>query len=206
MRPTAMRTLAPLGAVLLGACAATTTFNTTWRNPEAQPVVLAGKKVAALVMSKNDLRRRAAEDALARELTARGAQGISAYTIVPTEAARDQERAKTALEQAGVDGVVILRPMGRDKQVSYTPGYWRNAPYYRSFWGYYGYGWRSVYEPGYLRTDTIVNVETLVYSFRQDALMWAGLSQTTNPENADSFMHELAGAVANEMKKAGLLQ
>ena len=60
-----------------------------------------------------------------------------------------------------------------------TGGY--GAPYYGSFYGYWGYGWGAVYDPGYLRTDTVVMVETLIYSVTQDKLVWAGHSKTTNP-------------------------
>jgi hypothetical protein len=78
---------------------------------------------------------------------------------------------------------------------------------YGSFWGgYYRYGWGAVYEPGYLRTDTIVTVETLVYSLADDKLIWAGASQTTNPSSLDGFVRELAGKVADQMRKEGLLK
>ena len=56
-----------------------------------------------------------------------------------------------------------------------------------------------------LQTDTIVSVETLVYSFVQDKLLWAGMSETMNPSRADELVRELAGKVASQMEKEGLL-
>jgi len=56
-----------------------------------------------------------------------------------------------------------------------------------------------------IRTDTIVTVETLVYSLKQNKLLWAGQSKTTNPSNVDSFVKELAAGAVREMKKVGLL-
>ena len=74
------------------ACATTSTrFTSTWKAPDAGPLDFGGKKVLALVLSKNEGMRRAAEDALARELTARGTQGIAAYTVIPTDAIQDKE-------------------------------------------------------------------------------------------------------------------
>jgi hypothetical protein len=61
------------------------------------------------------------------------------------------------------------------------------------------------YDPGYLRTDRVVLVETLVYSLAQDKLLWAGKSKTTNPENLQKFISELADAAAKEMRKAGFV-
>ena len=198
------RNLALAAALGLGGCA-TTQFNSTWKAPDAQPVNLAGQKVAAVVLSKKEGVRRGAEDALAREITLQGAQGIAAYTIVPGDV-RDKDQAKALFEKAGIQGVVTMKAVGKDKELSYSPGMW-TGPGYGSFWGggYWGYGWGGVYDPGYLTTNTIVTVETLVYSLKQDKLIWAGQSQTTNPEKADAFIKELTGAAAKEMRKAGLL-
>jgi hypothetical protein len=70
----------------------------------------------------------------------------------------------------------------------------------------YGYGWGAAYSPGYLRTDTIVNVETLVYDLKADKLVWAGKSQSTNPDRVDALIKELVAAAAAEMKKQGLIR
>jgi len=198
------------GGFLLAACASTT-FNSTWKAPDAGPIDYTGAEVAALVISKEEGTRRGAEELLARELTNRGAVGIPAYTLVPLSDVKDKDKAKAALEKAGIDGVVALRVVARDKEISSSPsmsmGYW-GAPYYGSFWGpgYWGYGWGAVYDPGYLRTDTIVSVETLVYDLKQDKLLWAGMSETTNPKDAASFIKELAGKAAYEMRKQGLIK
>lgn len=201
-----LKTVATAGVLALAVACASTTFNSTWRNPEAQPVSLGGKKVAAFFIAKNEAARRSVETALARELTARGAQGIPGYTLVPAEATQDESKVKALMEQNGVDGMVTMRVTGRDKQVSYSPGYWRSVPYYRRGWGgYWGYGWGAVYQPGYLQTDTYVGVETLVFSARQDLMLWAGMSETVNPSRADAFAADLAKAVTAEMKKEGLL-
>lgn len=192
-------------ATLALAGCATTTFNSTWRNPEAQPVQPEGRKIAAVVMTKNPTHRRSAEDALAREITKRGAVGIPSYTLLSTENPADPEVAQKELAARGVDGIVSMRVVSREQQETYVPGRWTTIENYRSFRGYWGYGWRQVYEPGYLQTDTIVSVETLVYSVRQDRLLWAGMSETINPARADALVQELAGRVAGEMKKEGLL-
>jgi hypothetical protein len=184
---------------------ATTSFTSKWRAPDAEPVQLHGQKIAAVVMTRNPTARRPAEDALAREITGHGAVGIPAYTLVPDEQVRDIESTKRLLAEAGVLGVVSMRVVSRDSLTTYVPGAWQSGPYYGSFSGYWGYGWGSVYNPGYLQTDTIVSVETLVYSLRQDKLIWAGMSETVNPARADALVTELAERVADEMQKDGLL-
>jgi hypothetical protein len=201
-------TLALAGAFSVMACGATT-FNSSWKAPDAQPINFAGQKVLALVVSPNESNRRAAEEALARELTARGVQGVPGYTVLPTEIvqAKDRERGREMVDKSGVVGVVSMRLVGKDKEITSTPGMWSTAPYYGSYWGgYYGYGWGAVYDPGYIRTDTILSVETLVHDLKQNKLVWAGQSATTNPSDADKFMRELVDEAVKEMRKQGLIR
>ena len=190
------------------ACASTS-FHSTWKNPAAEPGNFRGQKVAALVMSADPAVRFGAEDALARELTARGVVGIPAYSLIPKELTQDKDKAKAFLEKAEVKGVVAMRVVGKDKEITQSPGGYWGGPTYATFWGagggYYGWGWGGVYSPGYITTDTIVIVETLVYSLDQDKLVWAGQSETTNPEKVGPFIKELVAKAAAEMKKQGLV-
>jgi hypothetical protein len=201
------KALVATAAVAAAACAATS-FNSTWKNPAAEPGNFKGQKVAALIVSKEEGVRYGAEDALARELTARGAVGIAAYSLIPKELIQDKDKAKEFLEKADVAGVVAMRVVGKDKEISSSPGGYWGGPAYATFWGagYYGYGWGAVYSPSYIQTDTIVIVETLVYSLPQNKLVWAGQSETTNPSKVGPFIHELVTKAGAEMKKQGLIR
>lgn len=207
MRKTRTWIQATLAAIILTLIAcSSTTFESTWRDPEARPVSLTGKKVVGLFMSKNAATRRLAEDAMAREISARGAQGVPAYSVLSDAEVKDQELVRAKLESLGFSGVVVMRVVGSETQYSYQPStVWVGGPHYRSFYGgYHRYGWGTVYDPGYLTVDKIVKVETLVYSLEQDKLIWAGISQTVDPTRIDSFIGELAKAVSDRMTKDGL--
>ncbi len=199
-------------AVLLaaaGTASAGTTFISTWKAPDAGPLNFKGQKVVALVMSKEEGVRYGSEDHLAQEITGRGAVGVAAYSLIPKELNQDKEKAKELLHAAGVAGVVVMRVVGSEKDVTSTPGGFYAAPSYSSFWaggGYYGWAWGGVYDTGYVRTDTIVSVEMLVYNLSQDKLVWAGRSQTTNPKKVGPFVKELARKLAGELKKEGLIR
>jgi hypothetical protein len=195
-----------LASVMLSACA-TTSFVSTWKAPDAKALQLSGAKVAAVVMIQNEAARRAAEDALAREITAHGAQGVAMYTIQPEARPNNEQAVRAAVEGAGVAGAVVMRPVGKEKEVVATPVAY-GGPMYGGYWGgYYGYGWGSPYAYGgtEIRTDTIVSIETLVYSLRQNKLVWAGQSKTTNPTGVDQLVKETSTAVALELQKQGLI-
>jgi hypothetical protein len=179
-------------------------FLSTWKAPGAAGITFAGKKVAALVISNDDSLRMSGEEALVRELVARGMQGVAAYRIVPREELQSADRARGWFERSAVEGVVALRPVSSEKRHTYTsPTVWAN-PYYGSLWGYYGYGWGAVYIPGSEREDTIVVVETLIYSVPRNELVWAGASETKNPKTLQRFIADLAKETAEQLKKQGL--
>jgi hypothetical protein len=198
--------LAIAGALVLAACASTK-FNTSWTDPNAQPLALApGAKVVAMVISPNESTRRGAEVALAAELNKRKLQAIPAYSIIPVDEIQDREKAKARVEESGAEAVVVMQATGQEKEYTSSPGMYM-APQYGGFWGgYYAWGWGLAYSPGYLTTDTYMHVETLVYDLKQNKLVWAGMSETKNPSRADAFIRELVDESAREMRKQGLIR
>jgi hypothetical protein len=189
-------------AVGLSGCA--TGLVSSWKAPDAEPFQLRGEKVAAVVMASDQTTRRAGEHALARELSARGAQGIPMYTLLG-DGVPDEAKARAAAEQAGIVGVVVLRPVRIDKELSSTPGTY-SGPMHGGFWGgYYGLGWGGSWRGGEIRTDTIIMIETLVYSLPQNKLVWGGQSKTRNPANLDRLIEDTAEQVADELVRQGLI-
>lgn len=98
-----------------------------------------------------------------------------------------------------------MRVVSEDEQITQSPGTWYQMPYYRKWGGYWHVGWRTVYEPGYLRHDTVARVEFLIYEMDTKKLIWASLSDTTNPGDIDSFIHELATTIDGAIKKSKML-
>jgi hypothetical protein len=199
--------IAMFAAIALASLAcSTTTFESTWRAPGARPVRLAGRKVVGLFIGRNPAVRRRAEDAMAREISARGAEGVPAYTVLSDEEIKDQDASRTKLDGLGFSGVVVMRVVGRETQYSYEPAVVWVRPQYRRFWGgYWPWGWARVGEPGYLTVDRILKVETLVYSLEQDMLIWAGVSRTVDPDHVEGLIQDLSRAVSERMARDGLL-
>jgi hypothetical protein len=179
-------------------------FVSVWKAPEVSRLNFSGKKVAALVITDDQALEMSGEEALDRELSARGVEAVAAYRIVPREELKSAEKAKGWFERASVEGVVALRPVRLDRERSYTPAVWSSA-YYQTFWGYYGYGWSGVYVPASSEDTTTVVVETLIFSVPRDQLLWAATSETKNPKQLQAFIKDLVNAAASEMKKMKLV-
>ncbi len=183
--------------------AGSTKFVSTWRHPLGG-LDFADMKVATFLIDPELTLRMGPEETLAAELRRRGLDTIAGYTVLPSELAKDHEKAKEFLKNAGITGAVVLRVVGRDKvkrpKVTYSEGY------YSSFWGYWDYGWSATYHIGSTKADRVYWIETLVYSIELDRLLWAGESETVNPKNVRKFVKDLVDAAGEEMRKAGLVR
>jgi len=182
-------------------------FVSTWKAPDAAGVSFSGKKVAALIMSDDLNLRMSGEEALVRELAAVGVPGgVASYRIVPKEELRDPDKAKSWYERAGVEGVVAMRLVRSDKQTVWTPSMWVTSSY-STLWGYYGYGWTSVSEVGgTTRVDTTVVIENLIFSVPLNKLLWAGVTESSNPKNAAAAIKDIVTESVKEMTKEGLIR
>lgn len=194
--------LVALTLVSAGACGSSTHFYSKW-NGAAQPVSLAGMRVATVFITDNESVRRQGEDVLAREVGRIGAMGFASYTII-ADNPRDQERAKRELEKSGADVVLSMRVISSDRIANYTPGYWSTSSDHRSLWGYWGYGWGGAYDTAYL-TTTVVAVETMLYSLRDGRMLWAGMSETFDKDNVKSAVKSIAREAVDEMQDDGAL-
>lgn len=191
----------------LGACSSTS-FVATWRAPGVEPIDPEGSRVAAVVMVENPAARRAAEDRLAAEISARGGRGVPMYRMMPgAVGAGEEAKVREVLERENIRGVVVLRPINIQREWVVTPSTY-NDPFYSGYWGgYYAYGWDHPWGAGApdVHVDEVVSVETLVYSLPQNKLLWGGQSKTTNPEDVDDLVTEVASAAAKELQHDGLI-
>jgi hypothetical protein len=192
---------ASIAIVGASACSSATKFGSTWHDPTAGAITLRGQRVVALVITRNEATRRVAEDVLASELTARGATGIAAYTVLPATAYEDTARARAAFATADIEGVVSLRFLSSRERTVVVP----NSPPldpYRSFWRYYPYGWSTPMT----RIEEVTRLETLVYSLKQDKLLWAGTSETVDAGITAETVRDVAKQVAKRLHDDGLIE
>lgn len=190
-------------ALPIAVLAADVKFTSTWAAPEARSSSFHGKKVATVVMSADEGLRVSGEEGLVTELQGRGINAVASYRMIPKEELKDPEKARGWFERGQVDGVIVMRPISMGKQVTYVPPTWTSG-YYNSLWGYYGYGWGAMYDPGYVRDDMVVVIETLIYSVPKKTLLWAGSSESRNPKDSRKLLADLVKEAAKEMRKQGL--
>jgi hypothetical protein len=180
-----------------------TNFISSKKADDVGTLDLAGKKAIALVIHSDEANRIKAENALAKELTKRGMNGIAANTVIATADNGNKEKVKKAIKDSGAEGLVVVRVVGIEDTSRYVPGF--NDAYYGSMMSYYDQGYATAYSPGYMQTYTTFTIETLCYRVSDEKLVWSGTSETFSPNSIKSFAKELVSEAGKVMKKQGLI-
>jgi hypothetical protein len=193
------------GMVIAIGCT-TTTFTSTWLNPGTQSVSLEGRKIIALVVSTDETTRRAGEDTIAAQITARGAQGVPAWTILPTTDARNEEKAMSAIASVGAAAVVTMEILFQTREFTPLSFPLRSRPSAsRAFWAHYRWTWEKASNPG-PPPSTTVWMETLVHTLDPEVPIWGGQSRTVRANQTSALFAEVSRATARELECAGLIR
>jgi hypothetical protein len=102
--------------------------------------------------------------------------------------------------------VIISRLVDRTKETTYVPGTsYVPAPYYGGFYSYYYSAYPAVYDPGYLVTSTIVQIETNLYDVKNDKLAWSAISEVVDPQGDPNDVKDFSIMVGDRMAKEGMI-
>lgn len=197
----------------LSACSTETRLYERWNDTQYSGPKLS--KVLVLGVFKDDLQRRSFEANFVKEVNAEHKQAVAGHTIMPAADDYDsKEDILAAVKKTAADAVLITSYNGTiEKQrevaprVEYVPsmgmGYGR---YGYGYGGYYGSRYEAVYRPGYTVTDTIVQLETRVFSVADEKLVWAGKTKSVNASSSEDIVKQLVKLVVEDMKESGLIQ
>jgi len=187
-------------AAVFAACGPSTSLTAVWHTPD--PIGPRFQKILMVAQIPNEGQRRTVETALVRNIP----KGVASYRVLGNIDVKDSAQARAKVASEGFDGAVIVRLVGTDRQTTYTPGsaYWGAAPY-ATVWGYWGYGWGGVYEPGYLQTEHVITLESNVYALATEKLLWSSRTDTVDPVSVDALVDSMVKATVHEMKKRKVL-
>ena len=172
-------------AAIAGGCASTQ-ITSQWRDEDLAKVPF--RKVLVVFQHSDSRLRQVLERRMASDIP----NAVPAHAIFSDEEVRDVEKVKARVREQGFDSSIVMRLVSVDREVSYRPGRIYAVPgFYHGFYGYWGYGWGTVYEPGYMRSDRVVNIATNVYSVANDKLVWASQSETFNPASLRDAVGEV---------------
>src|SRR5262249_22244776 len=151
--------------------------------------------------------RMSTEEALARHMTEKGVEGIAAFRLIPRSEIRNPERVNSWFHKAGAAGVVVMRLVDLRNESRPSPVLWRSGATCHSLWSYFPSVWGSTFEIVPSRSTTTLVVETTLFDVASSHMLWAGTSESRNPEGtAQTLVKEIVDAAADQMEKDGLIR
>jgi hypothetical protein len=189
--------------LILFSCSSSNKISNSWKNPDVTMESAKFQTVAVFAMVKEDQIRRDIEETIVSQMP--NIVAVPAYKMITKEELADLDAVKKKLSERGMEGALVLSVRKVDEKTSYYSSGMYPSAYY-SFGGYYNYAWNYIYDPYmYSTTNVYVDLEILIYSIKEDKLVWYGESTSVNPEGIQQTISELAVSVKNQLVEDGLL-
>jgi len=190
-------------AIFLAGCSTSNKITNSWKNPDVTQESAKFQTVAVFAMVKDQQMRQDVEEALASQMP--NTVAVPVYKMISNEELADIKAVKQKLSERGMEGALVLSVRNVDQKTTYYSSGMYPSAYY-NFGGYYNYAWNYMYDPyGYSSTNVYVDLEILIYSLKDDKLVWYGESTSVNPESIQQTISELAVSVKTQLIEDGLL-
>ncbi|MDP4265286.1 MAG: hypothetical protein Q8941_22360 [Bacteroidota bacterium] len=189
----------------------TTRITSSWKADNIQPREYKKILVLGLINEPDRTVRERMEEHMVGDLRDLGYDAVCScdeYNPKAFENMKEQE-ALTKLSNSGIDAVLTVVLLDKQKERYYVPGRVYYSPYYvyhNRFWGYYSTMYGRVYSPGYYTTDTKYFWESNFYNLdKGPELLYSAQSQSFNPGSANDLSHEYAQMIVKDLAKKNIL-
>lgn len=166
--------------------------------------------VLGLIRDNDRTIRENMENHLVEDLTRMGYTAISSLKEYGPKGFEnmDEKAALTQLKSGGVDAVITIVLLEKEKQRRYIPGRPVYSPYgyyYSRFWDYYGTMYRRIYEYSYFVTDTRYFWESNLYDMSDQKLVYSVQTESFDPASPAMLGHEYGQLIVKNMTKNNIL-
>ena len=196
-------------AVLATIAVASPSLIFSWKNPDYTNGNF--KNILVLALNGKVANRLEFEDEFVAATSRPGAKVTQGYVYIsrPNDTAIDMNDLRELVKEQQFDAILVARLTINDTKTIYVPGQaYVPAPYYGTFYGYYGAIYPTVYSPGYMKTERKAQVEVNVYSTAKPdgELVWTGTTNTFQSNSAMKVIKDLVKIFAKALEKENIIQ
>lgn len=196
--------------LLFWSCGPTSRITSSWKAPDVQPKKYNKIVVLGLIRDADRTVREKMEQHMVGDLKELGYDAICSceeYNPKTFEGLNEKE-AIAKLRNSGVDAVLTVTLLDKQKEKYYVPGKMTNSSYYiyhNSFYGYYQTTNERIYSAGYYVIDTKYFWESNFYDLVSNSLLYSVQSQSFDPVSTESLSHEYGQIIVKDMLKNKVL-
>jgi len=190
-----LRWLTLIAAALVLASCASTTLQSTWRDPAYTGTPF--KRLFVVGLSARDgTARRVLEDVLVAKLKAGGVDAVPGWQFLE-DGPMDEAGFGAAVGRSGADGLLMVRLLGVETQTTVWPPMGPRIGWYGVYSGWYAY-------PDVTQSQ-IAYVETTIFDTKTRRMIWSGTSETLNPTSVQKDAPAFADVILGALSQNGIL-
>lgn len=195
---------------LLNSCT-TSYITSTWKAPDVTPKQYGKVMVLGIIHEADRNMRQKMESHLVGDLKALGYNAFSAYEVYGPKTFQDMDETKAnqKLSEDGIDAVVTVVLLDKQKERYYMAGRVAYSPYvyyHDRVWGYYHSLNYRIGMPGYYDVSTKYFWESNLYDLNVNKLIYSVQTQTFDPSSTERLAHEYGQKIIDNMVKGKVLQ
>jgi hypothetical protein len=195
---------------LLTTCTSPFRITSTWSPRPTTPVLFKKLIMLGLIHDRDRTLREHMEQSLASYLRSHGQEAVCACDLYgPKEFDQLSEKeALSKLSNSGIDGVLTIVLLDKERERYYVPGQMQFTPYgfyYDRFWGYSRTLFGRIYSPGYYTTNTRYFWESNLYDLSDSKLLYSAQSQSFDPSSSDELGKEYGKLIVDDLIGKGII-
>jgi hypothetical protein len=196
--------------LVIAGCA-TTRITTWWKAENTVALPYHKVMVLALIRTADRSIQENMENHMVGDLKDLGYNAVSSLQEYGPKAfdKMDEATALKNLKDKGVDAVITIVMLNKQRERAYVPStiYYSPYGYYHGrFWDYRVALYNRIYEPGYYVTNTRYFWESNLYQMADQKLVYSVQTQSFNPGDSESLGHEYGKLIIQNMVQHNVLQ
>jgi hypothetical protein len=183
--------------ILFTSCS-TTKIVSSWRQPNKHVHMDEFKKILVIALIENQTNRHKAEHQIVKYLDGKGL--VSHEYLDDKFNRKNETEIMNKIREDGFDGIVLMRLIDIDKEKFYVPSqtiYYPDS--YQNFGGFYKVHHYRYNTSGYYITTKTYILETVVFSLKDNNIIWTGITETFQPEGIKKMTNEISKVVYKKM-------
>jgi hypothetical protein len=200
-----------LASLLFSSGCTTSRITSSWKSKSE--VISEYQKILVLGLIRENDRalQQMMEMHLAEDLKGLGYNAVTSLDEFGPKAFENlsEKEAIDKLKNSGIDAVLSIVLLDKQKEQYYIPGRLFYSPYgiyYNRFWGYRGVLYQRIYEPGYYVEDTRYFWESNLYEMKNQQLIYSAQTQSFDPLTTQSQAHEYGKLIVKNMLQNGIVK
>jgi len=189
-------------------------ITSSWKAENAETKPYHNIMVWAILTEKDSILRKQMETHLVNDLAAKGYHAVSSLAVYKSQAYK-KLTAKEIIDEfktTGVDAVITLVLLDKEKEDKYYPGGVFNQPVNNSpannngiLDRYYSTVYERIFTPGYYISTTNYFWESNLFEVGQDKLVYTVRTKSFDPASTERLAHENGLMIMKDMLKKKLI-